>query len=121
MSLFFLFLTRGSFVGWAVFGATWITRLLTGHVVGHRYLKDTAAKKHLWLVPLVDLLSFTLWAFSFQGDEVQWRGQRFRINPVGKLVPIPVGPSRASRERIWPGVRVRAWLSRFPWLCMCPF
>ncbi len=76
-------------MGWAVLGATWIARLSMGHVVGHRYLKDAAAKKHLWLVPLVDLLSFALWVFSFQGDEILWRGRRFKVTTLGKLIPVP--------------------------------
>lgn len=40
------------------------------------------------LVPLKDLFAFGLWLFSFLGDEVTWRGARFRISRAGTLIPL---------------------------------
>ena len=40
------------------------------------------------LLPLKDLFAFGLWLFSFLGDEVTWRGVRFRISSDGKLTPV---------------------------------
>ncbi len=39
------------------------------------------------LLPVKDLCAFGLWLFSFLGDEVTWRGTRFRITGEGKLTP----------------------------------
>jgi ceramide glucosyltransferase len=42
----------------------------------------------LFLLPLKDLLAFFLWLSSFLGNEVIWKGQRFRLTREGLLVPI---------------------------------
>jgi ceramide glucosyltransferase len=38
--------------------------------------------------PLKDLLQVPLWALAFLGNTVVWRGQRLRVLPGGKLVPL---------------------------------
>jgi ceramide glucosyltransferase len=38
-----------------------------------------------WLIPLKDLLQFALWIGAFTGRQVEWGGQRYRIQPGGKL------------------------------------
>ncbi|MBM4289273.1 MAG: glycosyltransferase [Deltaproteobacteria bacterium] len=38
------------------------------------------------LLPLKDMISFGLWALSFAGDTVNWRGRRYRVTPDGRLV-----------------------------------
>jgi ceramide glucosyltransferase len=40
------------------------------------------------LSPLKDLLQVPIWALAFLGNTVIWRGQRLRVLPGGKLVPI---------------------------------
>jgi len=105
-SLLFFFLKIRSLLGLMVLAATWGARLVMGYVVGFKFLKDRAARKHLWLAPLADLLAFVTWCYSFFGNVVEWRGQRFRLTKLGELVPIPVerpyaypAPSRVQRER----------------------
>ncbi len=90
MSLFFLMSRAFASIGWAVLGLTWATRLAMAGIVGAIYLNDPAAKKFLWLVPLQDLISFTVWCACFFGDTVEWRGERFRLTPAGKLIPLNV-------------------------------
>ncbi len=87
-SLLFLITTGGSILGWALLGITWIMRLAMAWVVGVKILKDSLAKKFLWLVPLRDLISFTFWCYSFVGNTIEWRGRRLRLTKGGKLVPI---------------------------------
>jgi len=94
MSLLFLSLTARFAFGWVVLSATWGARLVMGQVVGSRYLKDRAARKYLWLVPLADLIGFVPWCYSLFGNTVEWRAQRFHLTPLGKMVPVPAG-SRA--------------------------
>ncbi len=38
--------------------------------------------------PLKDLLQVPIWALAFLGNTVVWRGQRLRVLPGGKLVPV---------------------------------
>ena len=38
-----------------------------------------------WLVPVRDILSFTVWAGSFFGRDVHWREQRFLLEADGQL------------------------------------
>jgi ceramide glucosyltransferase len=47
----------------------------------------------LWLVPLRDLLSFSVFIASFLSNRVAWRDRKFRIAADGRLVTI--GDSRA--------------------------
>jgi ceramide glucosyltransferase len=41
---------------------------------------------YFWLVPVKDLLHFALWAGSFLGSTVIWRGIRYRVLSGGRLV-----------------------------------
>lgn len=38
-----------------------------------------------WLVPARDLLSFAVFAWSFFGRDLTWRGQKYRVRPNGVL------------------------------------
>jgi ceramide glucosyltransferase len=40
------------------------------------------------MAPLKDLLQVPIWALAFLGNTVIWRGQRLRVLPGGKLVPV---------------------------------
>src|SRR5581483_1282305 len=44
-------------------------------------LGDRVLAKNFLLVPLRDLIGFGVWAASFVGDEIQWRGTTFRVLP----------------------------------------
>jgi ceramide glucosyltransferase len=72
---------------WRLLGATLLLRALPAFVIGVSGLKDKALARYFWLVPLRDLLTFGVWAASFAGDEIQWRGAHFRVLPDGKLAP----------------------------------
>ena len=41
-----------------------------------------------WLPPLKDLFQFALWIGAFAGQHIVWRGQRLRLQPDGRLVPV---------------------------------
>lgn len=75
-----------SFAGWLV-AATLLIRFLPVFVVGVYGMKDRALAGYFWLVPIRDLITFGIWLFSFFGNEIEWRGVRFRVLPGGKLVP----------------------------------
>ena len=85
-SLLYLLVTHESRLGWAVLSITWILRYTMAGLIGIRYLQDTVAQKWLWLVPLRDLMSFSLWSYSFVGDTIEWRERKMRLTKGGKLV-----------------------------------
>lgn len=66
---------------------TMLFRFLPVFVVGVYGLKDRLLARYFWLVPIRDLITFGIWAVSFVGDEIQWRGISFRVLPSGKLAP----------------------------------
>jgi ceramide glucosyltransferase len=54
----------------------------------HLQSRLTQSNKHLayfWLPPIADLLGFLIWALSFFGNTVLWRGQKLRVQRDGTL------------------------------------
>ena len=74
---------------WASLGT--VICLLT-RVVAALNLQDRLAPaahehwKFFWLVPIKDLLQFALWAGTFLGNRIEWRGQQYRLRRDGTLV-----------------------------------
>ena len=76
-----------------------ITGLALTLVVGLRILmaghlqtlltRKTDHWPYVWLAPINDLLHVILWAASFGGSNVHWRGQNFRVSRDGRLVHRP--------------------------------
>lgn len=89
-SLLLLITSGGSILGWTALVIIWGMRLVMGWVVGVKVLHDPIAKKFLWLIPLRDLLHFFIWCYSFFGNTIEWRGQRMKLTPEGKLVVISI-------------------------------
>lgn len=54
--------------------------------VGVGILRDGQVLRDLWLLPLRDCTSLLLWAWSYAGDDVVWRGEYFRLRR-GTMVP----------------------------------
>lgn len=72
---------------WAVLGATALLRLAVALGVGKSVLQDAHLLKHLWLLPVRDLVAVGVWIASFAGHTVTWRGDRFRLKN-GRLIRI---------------------------------
>jgi ceramide glucosyltransferase len=52
----------------------------------------------LWLVPTKDFLAVALWAASFLGNAVEWRGRKYRLDRAGRLVPLdPAGVNEGAQ------------------------
>src|SRR5271166_2750723 len=69
---------------WLVLAVTAIVRFTSAVVVGRGVLRDPRVLRDLWLVPLRDLVALAVWIFSYFGNQIEWRGQRFRLRN-GKL------------------------------------
>jgi ceramide glucosyltransferase len=50
-----------------------------------------------WLVPLRDLLGLAVWAASYAGRRVHWRGFDFELAPDGRIAPRAERPSPGPR------------------------
>jgi len=52
-------------------------------------LRDREAALSLWLLPVKDLAMSAIWIASWLGREVEWSGQRFRVEADGRLTRLP--------------------------------
>jgi len=66
-----------------------LIRLYTAAANQRRLTGQCSHVPWLWLVPVKDILQTIIWALSFIGNHVIWRGVRYRVQPGGKLVPDP--------------------------------
>ena len=70
--------------GLALWSFTLLSLVLLARVtlalsVGVGVLRDEQVLQDLWLLPVRDCLALYFWAWSFAGDTVVWRGERFRL------------------------------------------
>ena len=72
---------------WVVLGISLLLRLTVALIVGKTVLNDQQLLRHLWLLPVRDLMAVVVWVASFAGHTVTWRGDRFELKN-GRLVPI---------------------------------
>ncbi|MDQ2925548.1 MAG: bacteriohopanetetrol glucosamine biosynthesis glycosyltransferase HpnI [Acidobacteriota bacterium] len=56
-----------------------LARVSVALTVGVGVLRDGQVLRDILLLPLRDLLGLFFWAWSFAGDTVVWRGERFRL------------------------------------------
>jgi ceramide glucosyltransferase len=69
---------------WLILAVAAATRFASAVVVGRGVLQDPRVVRDLWLLPLRDFIALLVWIASFAGNEVEWRGLRFRLRK-GKL------------------------------------
>jgi ceramide glucosyltransferase len=84
-SLLLLLVLHGSGFAWIVLSCVWLARLALGLLVGVGCLDDSSTRRYWWLLPLYDLISFSIWCCGLVGSSIAWRGQRFRLLAGGKL------------------------------------
>jgi ceramide glucosyltransferase len=84
-ALFVLIAGRAAPWSWAVLGVTVLLRLAVALTVGKSVLEDRRLLRHLWLLPVRDLVAVAVWIASFAGHTVTWRGDRFELKN-GRLI-----------------------------------
>ena len=62
-----------------------LARVSVALVIGVGLLRDGQVLRDLWLLPVRDCFGLLFWAWSYAGDTVMWRGERFHLQR-GKLV-----------------------------------
>ena len=81
----------------ALFSLALLFRTSLALGVGVGILGDQQVIRDFWLIPIRDLLTLVLWAWSYASNTVKWRGEEFVVRK-GKLVrrtPEAVGASTA--------------------------
>jgi ceramide glucosyltransferase len=77
----------GALWSWSLLSLAVLARVSVALVVGVGLLRDQAVLRDLWLLPLRDVFGLVFWAWSFAGDTVVWRGERFRLKD-GKITRV---------------------------------
>ena len=72
-----------------------LARVAVALSVGVGVLFDGQVLRDLWLLPVRDFFALAVWAWSFAGDTVVWRGERFRLRG-GRLERMSHGSSWKS-------------------------
>ena len=85
-SIFAVLLAPGSWWSWSTLAAAAALRTAVAVKVGIGVVHDRAVWRHLWLVPLRDLVAFWVWFASFADHTVHWRGEVFILKD-GKIRP----------------------------------
>jgi len=52
--------------------------------IGRGVLNDPNVLRDLWMVPARDFAALAVWLVSLAGNEVEWRGMKYRVRD-GKL------------------------------------
>jgi cellulose synthase/poly-beta-1,6-N-acetylglucosamine synthase-like glycosyltransferase len=65
--------------------AVWLARILFAMYQESKLTRSHAHWAFFWLVPIKDVLAALVWALSFLGNSVEWRGRRYRVRRGGKL------------------------------------
>jgi ceramide glucosyltransferase len=69
---------------WTAFAIVGAMRLAAVATIGSGVLDDPEVLRDMWLVPARDFAALAVWIVSLVGNEVEWRGIKFRVRD-GKL------------------------------------
>jgi ceramide glucosyltransferase len=96
-SILLVLIAPGVWWSWLLLIAASIARTATAYNVGWLTLRDRFLFRDLWLLPLRDVLALTTWIWSYAGNSVSWRGERFRLKE-GRMLPISDMQPRSGVE-----------------------
>ena len=87
-------------LGIAMFAAAYLNRVIQALAIGWGVVRDPRSLRYAWLYPLRDLTGFALWVASYASAEMIWRGERYRLQPGGKMVPINTPAESPVEEQV---------------------
>lgn len=98
-------LASGAWWSWTVLAAALALRAAVALQVGLGVVHDRAVWRHLWLLPLRDLVAFLVWFWSFADNKVRWRGDIFvlehgKIRPAELGVPLITAAAEPERDKV---------------------
>ncbi|AXC10542.1 Ceramide glucosyltransferase [Acidisarcina polymorpha] len=82
-------------------------RVSVALLIGGELLQDRQVVRDLWLLPARDLVALAVWAWSYAGNTVEWRGQEFVIRG-GKMTRVMTDVDSFPGESSRPSARVKA-------------
>lgn len=91
---------------WTLLGSAFVLRAAVALEVGLGVVQDRATRRHLWLLPLRDLVAFCVWFWSFADNKVRWRGDVFvlengKIRPASLAHQRPItAPTERERDKV---------------------
>src|SRR6266481_3033963 len=74
-----LLAARGAEWAWALLAMTFAVRMAVGFVAAIIVLNDDQFFRYILLLPLRDLIAPFVWAASFMGNRIHWRGDVFEL------------------------------------------
>jgi ceramide glucosyltransferase len=77
--------------------AAWTNRALMSVFAGWSVVHDRYALRDCWLYPLRDLMGFGFWLCSFLGSTITWRGEHYRLELDGLMVPVEAAGTTSIR------------------------
>jgi ceramide glucosyltransferase len=83
-----LLAARGARWAWALGAITLAARVVVGLAASLAVLHDRQALRNILLLPVRDLIAPLVWAASFAGHQIHWRGDVFYLKD-GRLARIP--------------------------------
>jgi ceramide glucosyltransferase len=78
--------SRGAAWSWSLLTFALFVRLIVAALIGIKILDDRSLARQLWLVPLRDMIALFVWGWSYAGNTITWRGDRFLLKK-GKIYP----------------------------------
>lgn len=69
----------GALWSFSLLSVALLVRVSVALTVGVGILRDGQVLRDLWLLPLRDCFGLFFWAWSYAGDTIVWRGERFRL------------------------------------------
>jgi ceramide glucosyltransferase len=75
---------RGAWWAWLLLAVVAAARYALAITLSVAVLHDRRGLRNLWLVPVRDFVAMALWAWAYAGDEIEWRGETFKLRD-GKL------------------------------------
>lgn len=104
-AIFAVLLAPLSWWSWSTLAAAAALRAAVAIKVGVGVVHDRAVWRHLWLVPLRDLVAFGVWFASFADHTVHWRGEVFvlkdgKIRPAHPREPGLVSAAKPDQDKV---------------------
>lgn len=62
-----------------------LLRALTALAINRKFIRARGWLKWIFLLPVKDVIGFGIWALSFAGGKVAWRGKLYRVTRTGEL------------------------------------
>ncbi len=84
-ALLYVAATAGSAFSLLLLSLALAARMAVVFLIGYALLGDRRALRDLLLLPLRDCCALALWVWTYAGNTVEWRGERFLVRK-GKLV-----------------------------------